>query len=160
LQFKLSAGTGSPAIAAIGCAVLPIVVVAELACWFAVATLNHIGHAVEETLWSIVIVLVASGLVLYGARAAGATPILVPIGVLAAAGAALLILAVDVPLYVRRWRVGRRAGLRYLRIGDGLKDADVRRRVTQRRIDWQQEMLWMSLYFSAGVWVSLGMIFF
>jgi len=159
LLFKLSAETGSSAITTIAVAVLPIVVVAELACWFAVVTLNYIGHAVEELLWSIMIGMVAAGLVLYGRHTAGALPILVPIGVLAAAGAVLLILTVDVPLYVSRWRVGKRAGLRYLRIVDGLKDAIMRRRVTQRRDDWQQEMLWMSLYFSAGVWVSLGIIF-
>lgn len=157
LLFKLSAETGVPAIAAIGETLLPIVIAAELACWFAVATLNNFGHAVEETLWSIMIGLVAFALVLYGRHTAGT--ILVPVGLLACAGAALLMLAVDVPLYVRRWRVGKRAGLRYLRIVDGLKDAVVRRRVTQKRADWQQEMLWMSLYFTAAVWLSLGIIF-
>jgi hypothetical protein len=40
-----------------------------------------------------------------------------------------------------------------------LKDAVVRRRVTQASDDWRKEVLWMSLYFSAGVWVSLGIIF-
>ena len=62
LLFKLSALTGSSAIGAIGLAVLPIIVVAELACWFAVATLNHIWHAVEELLWSVMVGLVATGL--------------------------------------------------------------------------------------------------
>jgi hypothetical protein len=40
-----------------------------------------------------------------------------------------------------------------------LKDAVVRRRVTQAREEWRKEVLWMRLYFSAGVWVSLGIIF-
>jgi hypothetical protein len=65
LLFKLSALTGSSAIGTLGLTMLPIIVVAELACWFAVATLNHIGHAVEELLWSIMVVLVAAGLVIY-----------------------------------------------------------------------------------------------
>jgi len=159
LLFKLSALTGSSAIGAIGLAVLPIIVVAELACWFAVATLNHIWHAVEELLWSIMVGLVATGLVLYGRHAAGDLPIWVPIGLIACAGTAVLILAVDIPLYIARWRIGKRAGLRYLRVVEGLKDAVVRRRVTQTRDAWRKEALWMSLYFSAGVWVSLGIIF-
>ena len=71
----------------------------------------------------------------------------------------MLILAVDIPLYITRWRIGKRAGLRYLRVVEGLKDAVVRRRVTQTRDDWRKEVLWMSLYFSAGVWMSLGIIF-
>ena len=159
LLFKLSALTGSSLIGAIGLTVLPIIVVAELACWFAVATLNHIGHAVEELLWSIMVGLVAAGLVIYWRDTTGALPMWVPIGLIACAGAAALILMVDIPLYITRWRIGKRAGLRYLRVVEGLKDAVVRRRVTQASDDWRKEVLWMSLYFSAGVWVSLGIIF-
>jgi hypothetical protein len=159
LLFKLSAQTGSSVIGTIGLTVLPIIIVAELACWFAVATLNNIGHAVEELLWSIMVGLVAAGLVIYWRGTGGAPPMWVPIGLIACAGTAALILMVDIPLYIKRWRIGKRAGLRYLRIFEGLKDAVVRRRVTQASDDWREEVLWMSLYFSAGVWVSLGIIF-
>ena len=159
LLFKLSALTGSVAIGAIGLAVLPIIVVAELACWFAVTTLNNIGHAVEELLWSIMVGLIAAGLVIYWRHTTGVLPMWVPIGLIACAGTAVLILMVDIPLYIRRWRIAKRAGLRYLRVVDGLKDAVARRRVTQTRDDWAKEVPWMTLYFSAGVWVSLGIIF-
>jgi len=159
LLFKVSAQTGSSAIGTIGLTVLPIIVVAELACWFAVATLNNIGHAVEELLWSIMVGLVAAGLVIYGRHTAGTLPLWVPIGLIACGGTAVLILTVDIPLYIARWRIGKRTGLRYLRVLEGLKDAVVRRRVTQAREDWRKEVLWMSLYFSAAVWVSLGIIF-
>lgn len=159
LLFKLSALTGSAAIAAVALAVLPIIVVAELACWFAVVTLNHLWHAVEELLWSVMVALVAACLVSYWRHMAGALPIWVAIGLVTCAGTAVLILAVDVPLYITRWRIGKRAGGRYLGIVEGLKDAIARRRVTRRHDDWRQEVLWMSLYFSAGVWVSLGIIF-
>jgi hypothetical protein len=159
LLSKLSALTGSSAIGAIGLAVLPIIIVAELACWFAVATLNHIWHAVEELLWSMVVGLVATGLVLYWRLTAGDLPMWVPIGLIACTGTVVLILAVDIPLYITRWHFGKRACLRYLRVMEGLKDAVVRRRVTQTRDAWRKEVLWMSLYFSAGVWVSLGIIF-
>lgn len=159
LLSKLSALTGSAVIEAIGLALLPIVVVAELACWFAVATLNNLGHAVEELLWSIMVGLIAAGLVIYWQRTAGVVPLWVPIGLIACAGTAILILTVDIPLYIARWRIAKRAGLRYLRIIDGLKDAVARCRATQTRDDWQKEFLWMTLYFSAGVWVSLGIVF-
>jgi hypothetical protein len=159
LLLKLSAQTGSAIIGTIGLTVLPIIVVAELACWFAVATLNNIGHAVEELLWSIMVGLVAAGLVIYWRHTAGPPPMWVPIGLIACAGTAALILMVDIPLYITRWKIGKRAGLRYLRVVEGLKDAVVRRRVTQTCDAWREEVLWMSLYFSAGVWVSLGIIF-
>ena len=159
LLFKLSALSGSSTISEIGLVVLPIIIVAELACWFAVATLNHIWHAVEELLWSIMVGLMAAALVLYWRHTSGALPTLVPIGLVACAGTVVLILAVDIPLYIARWRTGKRSGLRYLCVLEGLKDTVIRRRVTQRRDDWQNEVLWMSLYFSAGVWVSLSIIF-
>jgi len=83
----------------------------------------------------------------------------VVIGLIACAGTTALIMFVDIPLYIERWRTGKRTGLRYLRIRDGLKDAFLRRQVTQSSEDWRNEVLWMSLYFSAGVWVSLGIVF-
>jgi hypothetical protein len=159
LLFKLSALTGSSVIGMIGLAVLPIIVMAELACWFAVATLNNIGHAVEELLWALVVGLIAVALMIYWRHTAGALPMWVPIGLIACAGTAALILMVDIPLYIARWRIRKRAGLRYLRVVEGLNDAVVRRRVTKASDDWREEALWMGLYFSAAVWVSLGIIF-
>jgi hypothetical protein len=158
LLFKLSHSTGASSIHTIGLTVLPIILIAELACWFAVVTLNHIGHAVEELLWSIMVALVAVGLVIYSQQARG-LPLWVVIGLIASAGTAALIVFVDIPLYIARWRTGRRAGLRYLRIRDGLKDAFVRRHRTHASEHWRNEVLWMSLYFSAGVWVSLAIVF-
>ena len=159
LLFKLSHSTGASIIHTIGLTVLPIIFVAELACWCAVVTLNHIGHAMEELLWSIMAVLVATGLVIYYEQTGGGLPLWVAIGLIASAGTTALIMFVDIPLYIARWRTGRRSGLRYLRIRDGLKDAFVRRQVTQAIEDWRGDVLWMSLYFSAGVWVSLVIVF-
>lgn len=80
------------------------------------------------------------------------------IGLIACAGTAALIIIFHIRLYITRWEIAKRAGLRYLRIVDGLRDAVVRRRVTHAREEWRPEVLRMGLYFSAGVWVSLGMI--
>src|SRR5262249_9842475 len=116
LLFKLSHSTGASSIGTIGMTVLPIILVAEVACWFAVVTLNHIGHAIEEFLWSIMVVLVAAGLVIYSQEAGRGLPLWVVIGLIACAGTTALILFVDIPLYIARWRTGKRAGLCYLRI--------------------------------------------
>ena len=159
LLFKLSHSTGASIVHTIGLTVLPIILVAELACWFAVVTLNHIGHAIEELLWSIMVALVAAGFVIYSQQAGGELPLWVVIGLIACAGTTALIMFVDIPLYIARWRTGKRAGLRYLRIRDGLKDALLRRQVTHAVEDWRNEVLWMSLYFSVGVWVSLAIVF-
>lgn len=101
LLFKLAALTGSSSINVIAMAIMPIIVVAELACWFAVITLSHIWHAVEESLWSIMVGLVAIALMLYWQHTDWAPSVWLPIGLLACAGTAILILMVDVPLYIK-----------------------------------------------------------
>src|SRR5215831_2572892 len=139
LLSKLSHSTGASIIGTIGLTVLPIILVAELACWFAVVTLNHIGHAVEELLWSIMVVLVAAGTVIYSHQTGNGLPLWVAIGLIAAAGTTVLIVFVDIPDYIARWQTGRRGGLRYLGIRDGLRDAFVRRQVTSASEDWRSE---------------------
>src|SRR5262249_49459723 len=104
LLFKLSHSTGASVIGTIGLTVLPVILVAELACWFAVVTLNHIGHAVEELLWSIMVVLVAVGLVIYSRQTSGGFSLWVALGLIASAGTTALIVFVDIPLYIARWR--------------------------------------------------------
>src|SRR5215468_275264 len=86
LLFKLSHSTGASIIGLIGLTVLPIIFVAELACRCAVVTLNHIGHAIEEFLWSIMVALVAAGLVIYSQEAGRGLPLWVVIGLIACAG--------------------------------------------------------------------------
>src|SRR5215475_14803943 len=75
LLFKLSHSTGASIIGTIGLTVLPIILVAEVACWCAVVTLNHIGHAIEELLWSIMVVLVAAGTVIYSQQTGNGLPL-------------------------------------------------------------------------------------
>jgi hypothetical protein len=62
-------------------------------------------------------------------------------------------------MYLARWRHGRSAGARYLPVMEGLKDAIQRRRVSHRWSEWRPEVPWMSLYFTAGVWLSFCLVF-
>lgn len=62
-------------------------------------------------------------------------------------------------MYLARWRQGRNSGANYLPLMEGLKDALQRRRVAHRWREWRPEILWMSFYFSAGVWVSVCIVF-
>ena len=81
--------------------------------------------------------------------------IVVGLGMAACVGAAILMLAVDVPMYLTRWRHARSSGVRVLSMTEGLRDALQRRRVAHRWCDWRPEVPWMSLYFTVGVWLSL-----
>jgi hypothetical protein len=66
--------------------------------------------------WTSLVSLVAAGLVLYWRHMTGAPPMWALIGLIACAGTVALILMADIPLYIRRWRAGKRDGLRYLRV--------------------------------------------
>src|SRR5215831_365134 len=39
---------------------VPLVVLAELVCWYAVLSLNHIGHAIEESIWALLMALLSA----------------------------------------------------------------------------------------------------
>src|SRR5262245_14849227 len=159
LVLKLSALTGNASLQVVGWSIVPLVLFAQLCCWYAVITLNHLGHAIEEILWSALAVLVALSLGLTLGAMPADSRMLSRFGMVAGAGAALLMLAVDVPMYLARWRHARSSGVRYLPLMEGLRDALQRRRVAHRWSEWRPEVPWMSLYFSVGVWLSLCLVF-
>jgi hypothetical protein len=159
LISKLSALTGNASLQVAAWSLVPLIVLAQLCCWYAVISLNHLGHAIEEILWSGLAFLVALSLGLTMGQLPANSQILSGLGMVACAGAALLMLAVDVPMYLVRWRDGRSSGVRYLSLREGLRDALQRRRVAHRWSEWRPEVPWMSLYFSVGVWLSLCLVF-
>ena len=157
--WKLSALTGNASLQVVGWSLVPLVLIAQVCCWYAVISLNHLGHAIEEILWSALAFLMALSLGLALGQMPADSRILSMLGMAACAGAALLMLAVDVPMYFARWRQGRSSGVRYLSMMEGLRDALQRRRVARRWCDWRPEVPWMSLYFTVGVWLSLCFVF-
>ena len=64
---------------------------------------------------------------------------------------------IDIPTYVRAWTRDQAASKVYLTLSEGLVDIQ-RVVVTGRTEDWQYPMVWMTLYFSLAVWMSLAMV--
>jgi hypothetical protein len=65
---------------------------------------------------------------------------------------------VDVPMYWERWVDAAAQGHQYLSFSEGLSDISGRWVVSHNWADWQQEVVWMSLYFSVAVWISIGIV--
>ncbi len=154
---RLSEIAGIPLLNAVAHAFVPVAIVAQLVCWYAVLSLNHIGHAIEESLWALLFLMLAAA---FGAAAVGAQGLLrvmLIAGFLVYGVGAGLTLAFDVRMYVRRWRL-KAAGL-YLTLATGLRDTQRRRHPTFAWDVWREEAPWMTLYFSIGVWTSLAMVF-
>src|SRR5262249_35405762 len=102
---RLSGLAGMPLLNAAAPIFVPVVVFAELVCWYAVLSLNHIGHAIEETLWAFVMLLLAAAFGMAVPAASGVLRAMLIVGLLVYGVAAGLTIAVDVRMYVRRWRV-------------------------------------------------------
>jgi hypothetical protein len=153
---RLAEVAGLPPLAAGAQTLVPLAAVAQTACWYAVLSLNHAFHAVEEVLWAAIMLILsaatgAAALVVDGPPRLWLSAIAV-----AYAGGAILTIAVDVRMYVRRWRT-HAAGAR-LPLAAGLRDSGVRRRPRFTWAVWREEAPWMTVYFSVGVWTSLAMI--
>ena len=69
----------------------------------------------------------------------------------------LFLIAIDVPMYLNRWREGLAAGGKVLSPLAGRRDASTRWVVTHDFAQWKDEIAWMSLYFTAAVWASLAL---
>jgi hypothetical protein len=70
------------------------------------------------------------------------------------------LMTVDVPMYLKRWRADVARGNRGLNPLEGFRDVSTRWVVTYDLSEWRDEIAWMSLYFSAAVWASLGLCVF
>ena len=153
---RLADITGMPLLEAGAHAFLPLAVLAQLLCWYAVLSLNHVGHAVEESLWALMMLILsaASGAAAFVSDGPLRTMLIVCCLVYGVGSG--LTMAVDVRMYVRRWRM-RVADAR-LPLATGLRDSRLRRQPTSAWAVWREEAPWMTLYFSVGVWTSLAMV--
>lgn len=148
---------------AFGCAasvaIVPLIVLAEGCSWYAVLTTRQRAHAVENSIWGLTAALTVAGMLVIGPhRLAALYP---PMIAWCVGGAAYIvfIFGFDVPMYLSRWRDDQARGRRYLGIAEGVADVSRHRTVSCRWEDWKNEVLWMTLYFSFGVWSSISLVY-
>lgn len=149
--------TGSRVGGAVSLVLVPIIAVAETCSWYSVLTTSNIGHVVEESLWGLcAALLVASVVAIVPRSSPSRRPLLVGWCFAGAAYVAFMFL-VDVPMYFTRWLADEAAGRRYATIAQGLVDVAHHRVVSFRWEDWRHEVVWMSLYFTVAVWISISL---
>lgn len=158
LMGELARAAGSAVAKVAAVALVPLIAVAEACAWYAVLSTSNIGHVAEASIWSLSAALMVVGLLAVRPRCDAALR-----GVLAAwctAGVAYIafMLLFDVPMYVSRWIADLAADRPALSLGQGLLDAARACVVSHRWEDWQSEVVWMSLYFSMAVWLSIALI--
>jgi len=151
--------TGSSLGQWVALAIVPLIVLAEGCSWYAVLTTHQRGHVVENSIWGIAAALVVATLLVIGPHRL--EELYPPVILWCIGGTAFVafIFFLDVPMYRARWLADRAAGRTYLSIAHGVADVCRRWTVSYRWEDWKSEVLWMSLYFSVGVWLSVSLVF-
>jgi hypothetical protein len=158
LAHALGRSTGSAVALQAARLVLPLIAVAEAFSWYAVLTTVNLGHVVEESLWGLCVLWLVVAMVSAWPRCPpDARPVLALASVAGLAYVAYMF-HVDVPMYWARWLHDAAQGHAPLGIVQGFVDVSSRWVVTHRWQDWASEAVWMSLYFSVAVWLSIGMI--
>jgi hypothetical protein len=151
-----SAGPGQRDVAkTVSRVLVPLIAVAEICSWYAVLSTNYLGNAIEQSIWTL-----SAGLVLIAllSRERGARQRFVGIAAALIGAYIVFMSTVDVPMYLRRWRADEQSKRPYLTFVAGVRDAGLNRVVTRDWEPWREEVPWMSLYFSTGVWVSLWLV--
>jgi hypothetical protein len=139
-------------------AIVPLIVVAEIASWYAVVTTNFLGNAIEQSIWTATHLGVGLCFLAMLPRLHGALRGLAVVAIVLAAAFVAFMTTVDVPMYLHRHADDMRAARAYFGLADGFRDLATRWIVTFRWSDWHEELAWMAGYFSAAVWLSLYMI--
>ena len=138
--------------------IVPMILVAETCSWYAVLTTSNLGHVLEESLWGFsAAMLVLSLAFIWRNSDASLRPMLLATGGLGVAYV-MYMLHIDVPMYWDRWVHDEGLGRQYLDVVQGLADTSSRWVVSHRWADWKSEVVWMSLYFSVAVWLSIGLM--
>lgn len=135
--------------------VVPLIVLAECCSWYAVVSTNFLGNVLENSLWTIAFALIGVALVRLTLSFRGVARYILASLAAGTAGYVVFMCSIDVPMYVARWQVQLADGAHYLGLFAGLHDLATHWVVTRSFAPWQNEIPWMSLYFSVAVWTSL-----
>jgi hypothetical protein len=135
--------------------IVPVVAAAEACSWYAVITTNYLGNVLENSLWTVAFLLIAIALLDLLNRYRGIVRGAIAAATLGIAGYVAFMCTIDVPMYFVRWQADLAAHRKFFGLFGGLHDVATRWVVTHDAVRWHGEMTWMSLYFSAAVWMSL-----
>lgn len=158
LLHAAARATGSSGAARIARIIVPLIALAELCSWYSVLTTSNIGHVFEESSWGVAAVLLLIGTLQVWPRLPRAFGPVLATGCVLLLGYAVYMFRVDVPMYWSRWIADVDQGRHFFSIPQGLVDASDRWIVSHRWDDWKSEVVWMSLYFSVGVWLSISLV--
>src|SRR6266481_6941368 len=157
ILHRLGMMTGTDTTLNAAAVIVPLILIAEAFSWYAVLTTNYLGNAIENSIWAVAFFVVAIGLCRLMPEFHGPVRVVLVVAIIGIAGYLAFLMTIDVPMYLSRWRAEAADGNKLLRLLEGLYDVSTRWVVTHDLAHWKDEIVWMSLYFSAAVWASLAL---
>ncbi|KAL7550000.1 hypothetical protein ACHAWF_013458 [Thalassiosira exigua] len=144
---------------------VPMIITAQCFCWCDVVTLNHVYHAIEESICAISSLLVGAEMASLAIYHSDSQPVyaLGIIGSILCFSFLGFMVIVDVPMYTKRWREGRikmdrERKLIYMDSFEGAEDVLRTMVVTKSWDVWKEETVWLTGYFSSAVWLSFLLV--
>jgi hypothetical protein len=144
---------------AVALTLVPLIVLAEVFSWHAVLTTEQRGHVFENSIWGLSAALIVASLLMIGPHRIANLSAPVIAWCIGGTAYVAFIFFFDVPMYWSRWCTDQARGRRYLTLSQGARDVSRRWAVSYRWEDWKGEVMWMSLYFSVGVWSSISLVY-
>jgi hypothetical protein len=154
---ELAKTTHADLVLNIASAVVPLILIAECCSWYAVITTNYLGNVLENSMWTVTFVLISIALLRLVPIFRGTARFGLAAAVAGIAGYVVFMGTVDLPMYFFRWQADLANAREFFGLFYGMRDVVGRWVVTRTITRWHEEIIWMSLYFSVAVWVSLGL---
>jgi hypothetical protein len=158
LLREISRATGSVIGKTAAAVMVPLIALAESFSWYSVLTTSNLGHVAEESIWGLCAALLVASLVAIWPNANAALRPRLALWCAAGVAYVAFMFMVDVPMYWWRWIADEANGRVYLDVAQGLLDVSQRWVVSHNWNDWKNETVWMSLYFSVAVWISIALV--
>ena len=136
--------------------IVPLIVTAEGFSWYAILTRNYFGSVVEESLWTVAGFLILISFFALWSKVSNHKRYYLFGMIVYAIGFIAFMVHVDVPMYWARWQKETAQAVTYLSLFSGLQDTIRSCTVSFQMQKWQQEIPWMTLYFTVTVWVSMA----
>ena len=160
ILLQLGTMTGATTAVTAAWVIVPLILVAECFSWHAVVTTNYLGNAIENSIWAVAFFIAGVGICRLLPEFDGGLRVILVGALVGIVVYLAFLMTVDVPMYLKRWRADVARGNRGLKPLEGFRDVSTRWVVTYDLSEWREEIAWMSLYFSAAVWASLGLCVF
>ena len=138
--------------------VVGLILIAEICSWYAVITTNFLGHVFEESIWGLCTLLIIYSLKHLWPIFIREYPKILTASLIGGLLYFAYLALIDVPMYYSRWITDQANHVQYLSFWEGIRDLNHRWIVDHKWSDWKIETVWMSLYFSFGVWFSIALI--